>query len=698
MGVQQAKNMEQKDMDCDRFAPIECEAKIFYTEGPAFAANLRRRISEAHILSCPAKIIMDFEDPMDEGKQDVGFSYQTIPGIALECCMEEEMKMYPGAMGMLANRIVSSDFLDSSKNEKYMPFADFGIKKQMLSCMMEIAADPIAECERVAQQIYDLEYARCLTDLAKVKARTVCNITGYDPYPNQPGGPEFAEAVSQAKQDTEIMKEATQKASTAKDTWKASNSDDLTLKSLVELMVRVRRRFKDMDMAMQVLYAQCQEITHVSLALVKFNGVSCNYGSKGIKMSSECDGHCPSIYHQSRDPAYALAMELLENGILSSELGVDGSSTFLFIPGMPPFYFGDVTKGHDYAEGCSDKGIYMNQGNQLNDGGLHGSLYNRRDGAGLAVSDDAYLSPVQEIVKEMVSCMKEGKNYKLCDGTELPPVVKFTCNTRYLKMIQGQKRNDHLCGGDRYLGLALPDEMNMLMKKLQKTIMPPSFTVDASFAPHLSIAMLGPAWVQHFKSRPRMQMAKFFMKNGYIGSDGTPICNGDITDFHKDFVATTGAYRSAWTPDATLWNVYEEAATKMPSCKFNHLHIETLGFKTAIMSKALCDTDHISDTIYNGTGASKELRAMKMDTTIIRYGAGGIRSFNVGGTSVEAFENYMTAATYKNLRMTNESQDVLVENEQKKMKRWHPTMEEMAKTAMATEDKDVASMDMMDES
>ena len=147
---------------------------------------------------------------MDEGKQDVGLSYQTIPGIALECCMEEEMKMYPGAMGMLANRIVSSDFLDSSKNEQYMPFADFGIKKQMLSCMIEIAADPIAECERVAQHIYDVEYVRCLTDLAKVKARTVCDITGYDPYPNQTGGPEFAQAVSQAKQDAEITNETIQ--------------------------------------------------------------------------------------------------------------------------------------------------------------------------------------------------------------------------------------------------------------------------------------------------------------------------------------------------------------------------------------------------------------------------------------------------------------------------------------------------------
>jgi hypothetical protein len=664
------------DMDVDTtkgsddlaLGSIPCEACLFFTEGPALAANLRSCIGKACLLSCPPEVVIMEPEEMPA----VGLARQMLPDIAVECCGAEEEKLYRGAFALLASRIVSTDFLDSTKNAIFMPFSDAGIRKQILDEMNSVAPEPREEVERISKQIYENKFQNSLTLAAKEKARIACNIlSGFDPYPNQPGGAEFAAAVTLAKEDPEIKTEAGTVATKALEEWTDGAGKSPDIIALVELTMRVRRRFGGkIEDAMEVLYSQCQEVTHLSWALTSFNGIGCPYGSKGLVRAGECDGHCPSIYHKSRDAAYSMALEMWEDGTLDRELGLGGISSSPYVPGMPPFYFGDVTPGvgHDYALGTKDKGLGLNQGNQKNDGGVHASHWNRRDGAGLALADEMYMVPDMEKVRSFTQEAIAGRACTLSDGTEAPAVISFTCERSKVKMIQGQKRNDTLVGGDRYIGLALPPTAVALLHKYQKTLMPPDFCVDASFAPHLSIAVMGPSWTPHYKSPQKLAMAEYFMKNG-----------ANVTDYYKAHIDAYQAHRTAWTPAETAWDTYETAAAKMstPACKFNHKLIETIGFKTAVVSPSICDVDKLSTTVYNGTGAPPPLRALGMDTSVLRFGGGGIRSFGVEGVAFDAIESTMTAETYRRTRMPDAEQSEMVENEKKKMRIWTPTLAEM---------------------
>ena len=284
-------------------------------------------------------------------------------------------------------------------------------------------------------------------------------------------------------------------------------------------------------------------------------------------------------------------------------------------------------------------------------------LWNRRDGAGLAVSNEPYMVPMADCVKRMAREAAEGKPCLLKDGTEVGATIRFQCYRACVKMIQGQKRNDHLVGGDRYIGLAPGPDTVSLIQRFQQTLMPPDFLIDVSFSPHLSIAMVAPSWCPHFKSPKKLAQVAELMRKGT-----------DITAFYKDHISTYTAFRSAWTPVETAWDTYEEAAAKMPACTYNHKLIETLGFKTVIASPELTTKDNLSPTVYNGACAPPPLRALGMDTSIIRWGAGGIRTFGIEEFSGEAALSIMTADTYRRLRMPDAEQDAMVERESKRMR------------------------------
>jgi hypothetical protein len=531
--------------------------------------------------------------------------------------------------------------------------------------MNSVAKTEKEEIHRLGMIIHNKEYKTALNQMARATARKVLNIAGFDPYLNQPGGSEFASAMASARDNIAHQEAAEQEAFQLFKSWTSNEGRDPRIKTLVILMERVRSRFNGkMENAMEVLFSQCQEITHLSWALTKFGKTDCAFGSSGLKHSNENDSHCPSIYHQSRDAAFAIADDMLQDGTLNTIFGLNPSNCSVAIPGMPPFYFGDVTPGIDYALDTLDFGIQKNQGNQKNDCGVHASIWNRKDGTGLALSNQPYIVPMAMCVKRMVQDSQDSQEKKpfiLEDGTKVGSPIKFQCSRLCLKLIQGQKRNDHLVGGDRYIGLALDKNTVSLLQRFQKTLMPSSFIIDTSFSPHLSIAVVAPNWCPHFKSLKKLAQVAKLMKKGI-----------DLSAFHNDHIASYRTFRSAGTPSETAWDVYEDAASRLSQCRFNHRLIETLGFKTVIVSPKIAKEDDLSPTVYNGAAACAALRSMEFDTTIIRWGKGGIRSFSCDGCEGcdgceefkgEAKLSTMTAHTYRRLRMSDDEHAALQERE-----------------------------------
>ncbi len=164
---------------------IACEARLFYTEGPALAANLRKLISSAYLLSKKAVIII----PHDKDAPPVGAHRRELDVEPLRSAEQEDEK-YRGAFAALARRVVSSDFLDSSKNAKYMPFAESGILRQIRQELYAVGATDAEEMARLSAAVYASAYVSAHTCAAKRAARVACGIAAgtFDPYPNQPGG------------------------------------------------------------------------------------------------------------------------------------------------------------------------------------------------------------------------------------------------------------------------------------------------------------------------------------------------------------------------------------------------------------------------------------------------------------------------------------------------------------------------------
>ena len=357
--------------------------------------------------------------------------------------------------------------------------------------------------------------------------------------------------------------------------------------------------------------------------------------------------NCPSLYHASRDPAFALAEEMRASGQLA-QLGLTGGGWALNRPGMPPFFFGDKTEGHDYSSG-GEYAQCMLQGNQAKCGGAHYSIKNRPDAAGLALSGEEYAMPVLSIVRELARQGAAGEPYKLKGGKTCEAVIRFTLDTSKCKLVQGQQRNDHNVGGDRYVGLAASPELREIIILFLLTIMPEGYLLDASFELHLSCALVCPKGLPHYKSPAMMRVAADMKRKG------APV--------HKLYAAHARAhkrFRAAWSPAVTNWDVYEEAAGKFPSCKYNHKLVDLLGFKTAVVSPAISTEDVLPSTVYNGAAAPPALRALGNDTSIVRWGAGSIREY--GTIEGEAVSTHITGATYGANCIADDAQAALLKD------------------------------------
>lgn len=585
--------------------PVECEGRIFFTEEGGVGGNLKKYIKEAVLL----------------------------PG--------DENSTHSAGYEELAQRVVSPDFLDSSKNAQYMPFTDAGIKKQMLAVLQGVQETAEEECELLARKTFESSYQKSLTEGAKVLARVECGIVGYDPYPNQPKGQEFKASVEKLKGNPEIIETAKAEADIASKKCFSTQSVSVGPAAIVALAARLKDEYPDAEAVVEALYPQVLEVTHVGISMTQIDGIEIQYGRDGMKRAPGDSSDCPTVYHSSRDPAFEIAKEMLGNGLLG-ELGLSGPSFGLNRPGIPPFFFGDTTKGQEYCIG-GNFGQLMAQGNQEKCGGAHISAFNRRDAAGLALSGEEYHVPHLATVKELARQGADGEHYRLKDGKSCAPVIKFTLETDKCKLVQGQERNDTLVGGDRYVGLAASRSLVDLVVLFQQSFMPEDWQVDASFMPHMSIAMVCPRGLPHLKSPNMMNTATGLKRAG-----------APMDKFYEAHQTAHKKFRAAWSPPITNWDVYEKAAGQFPACKYNHRLVDLLGFKTAVVSPSISTQDVLPKTVYNGPAASPELRVCGNDTSIIRWGSGSIRDY--GLVTGEAIATEITGATYATNRISDAAQ------------------------------------------
>ena len=575
---------------------VHGEGRIYYTMEAGVAGNLKKYIREAKLFP------------------------------------EIENDAHRAGFVELAERVVCPDFLDSAKNATYQPFTEVGVKKQMFCVLFRIGGTVEEELERLAEEKRRSVQDALVEAEAKKLARVECEIEGpYDPYPNQKKGPEFRKAVDRLKSDESVIKTAEEKTTAAVEEYAQMLAAAAGPPAAVALANKLWEHYPNMHAVVDKLYEQVLEATHVGISVTRLDGVDIPYGADGLKEALADATNCPSLYHASRDPAFALAEEMRASGQLA-QLGLTGSGWALNRPGMPPFFFGDKTEGHDYSSG-GDYAQRMLQGNQAKCGGAHFSIRNRPDAAGLALSGEEYAMPVLSIVRELARQGAAGEPYKLKGGKTYEAVIRFTLDTSKSKLVQGQQRNDPHVGGDRYIGLAASVKLTQIINDFLFTIMPEGFLVDSSFQLHMSCAVVCPKGLPHYKSPAMMRVAAGMKQKG-----------APVEKLYAAHARAHKRFRAAWSPAITNWDVYEEAAGKYPACKYNHKLVPTLGYKTAVVSPAISTKDVLPSTVYNGAEAPQSLRAMGNDTSIVRWGAGSIREY--GTIEGEAISTHITGATY----------------------------------------------------
>jgi hypothetical protein len=365
---------------------------------------------------------------------------------------------------------------------------------------------------------------------------------------------------------------------------------DVQVPELTAMMEQIRNCMTE-DQFADMLVESTLEVTHLSLQIFNIDGEDIG---TGLKTAAAGTKHCPSVYHVSRDRGYKIAQSLN----LKEDLGLNPETVQVMIPGMPPFFFGDKTAGVDYfplgkdsmSKDKGDSGLAGFQGNQNNDAGLHVSIFNRRDAAGLILTAEPYKTPVLALARELVAKAQ---------------VYKFLLDQRRVKLVQGQKRNDHLVGGACYIGMETDSQATEHVHTIQRHVMPAGFKVDHSQQLHVSIATIGPKDIAHYKSQWCLEQM----------SDKE---NPQKLAFRQAHFKLYAALREKQdVDDLTDWGKYEAAVVKITSpvayrgIGKSYLLVDVLGFKTSVVSPAISATDPAakrSSTIWNGNWATDTLR------------------------------------------------------------------------------------------
>jgi len=316
------------------------------------------------------------------------------------------------------------------------------------------------------------------------------------------------------------------------------------------------------------------------------------------------------------------------------------------IPGMPPFYFGDKTVGVDYFplgkdsmdKEKGDSGLAGNQGNQKNDGGLHVSIFNRRDAAGLILTSEPYKTPEIGASRELVA---KGEVYE------------FTLDSQRVKLVQGQARNDHLVGGACYIGMETDLDAVLFVHEIQMNVMPAGFCVDKSQQLHVSVAAVGPKGIPHYKSQWCLEQMQ--------GMD-----NPQKLAFRKAHFSIYPELRKWQDVDAlTDWAKYETAASKISGpaayggIGMSYLLVDVLGFKTSVVSPKITEQDaeaKPSSTIWNGNWATDALRNSefaKLPVSIVQWikpaAEGGRYEEFINQDGDNSFKASVAAADYRGM-------------------------------------------------
>lgn len=616
----------------------------FYTEGCALGRNLEDALDQALLLSLQNPYVIEKEAP---NMSPVGHNYVDVEGVAPPLMSQEvEVAKFANVRTYLRQCIATDSFMlpDYPLELEHSPYSDAGVLARIVDVLSHIKADELSESLRLEMIKHAEAYQKAKRDKALEVARQKLGIKGFDPWPDQPQGQLFLREKEGAAADVSVLDYAIEQAEVARAAWRA-NKWDLPLDDLMLYMELAKQRFGTVETIARVTFAQLQEITHASAAVVCFQEdgrapIENGYGRHGLVRASPDSARCPSLHHESRMAPFAVLRAMWQRGECQRLLGITGNGQAPFMPGVPPFFAGDITAGESYCRGApADKGAFL--GNQCADGGLHISWYNRRHGFALALSRDRYRTPKRNILVGWVKRALSGETWTLDRLGEVGPRLKVRVDSRDLVLLQGQKRNSGPSGGHVYVSWKLSSESLVMAKAARATILPDA-PPDASFYLHLTIGALGPRTLPHLKSPVCMQAVDaIYHQHG----DDAP---GIMATVWSVFFEAHDAVRAAYSPAQLGWDKYEEAAALMGQKKVSHLLLETLGHKAMVGSKRLVAEDRLPPTVYCGPGSSDTLRAKGMDLSPLQNAA-AFDVYKVEETCRESFSAAMCAETYRDL-------------------------------------------------
>ena len=616
----------------------------FYTEGCALGRNLEYALDQALLLSLESPHVIDNEAP---NMPAVGHNYVEVEGVAPPLMSQkDEVAKFANVRTYLCQCIATEIFMLPAYplELEHSPYSDAGVLARIVDVLSHIKADERSECVRLEMIKHEEAFQKAKRDKAREVARKKLDSQGFDPYPNQPRGQDFARAKEVAAADASVLDYAIEQAEVARAAWRA-NKGDLPLDELMQYMELAKKRFVTVETIARVTFAQLQEITHASAAVVRFQEdgrapIDNGYGRHGLVRASPDSARCPSLHHENRMAPFAALRAMWQKGECQRLLGITGNGQAPFMPGVPPFFAGDITAGESYCRGApADKRAFL--GNQSADGGLHVSWFNRRDGIALALSRDRYRTPNRNVLVGWVKRALRGQTWTITGLGEVGPRLVVRVDSRELVLLQGQKRNSGPSGGHVYVAWKLSSEPLATARAARATILPDA-PPDASFYPHLTIGSLGPRTLPHLKSPVCMQVVDaIYDQHGDKAPEVMAIVWSVFFDAHD-------AVRAAYSPEKLGWDRYEEAAALMGQKKLSHLLLETLGFKAMVGSERLVAEDRLPPTVYCGPGSSDALRANGMDLSPLQNAA-AFAVYKVEETCRESFSAAMCAQTYRDL-------------------------------------------------
>lgn len=387
-----------------------------------------------------------------------------------------------------------------------------------------------------------------------------------------------------------------------------------------QLLQLAAHRFGSIATLAKAIFAQLQEITHVGMSLVNFDGEEICYGRGGATKAAAGSVTTPTYYHKNREIPYKILLEMWEHGKVQKLLGLKGNSLVLNMCDTP-----------------------------ANEGGFCLTLFDR----GELTLSGSYPVPDEGVVKKLTQQSLLGQPIHLNGMGACGPRCCISIKQNELKLVRGQSLHSAQVGGYAYVVWGLGADGIALAAAGRKTIMPDS---PLPHAPLLCAAALGPRFLPHLKSPYCSAVGAALEKTR------TP---DDMESIWEAFVTAHTGICDMFSPEELGWRTHEEAAHAMCQKTLGASIPDILGTSTVVASPSLVLEDCLPETVYCGPRASKALRNHGWDlgpvTDIEKYSTYGMAN----GRSLL---HTMTAETYFRLLPAEAEQEVAVEGFTEKLR------------------------------